>query len=428
MRLSRLTPLAAATAALALFAPTAQAATAPQHDGSWTYRDPAPLGGGFDLGGFSDLFPADDSGEVFWTLTDRGPNADAPADTDKIFLKPDYTPQILKIRLGRGGEVRVLKRIPLQVPKGQSDPVTGTRFLTGLPPAALTAERPVDSTGKVLPNDPYGVDSEGLVLAHDGSFWVSSEYGSSILHFSRQGVLDTVLVPAGSSYQAPGVRVLKILPAIEAKQKNNKGLEGLTVSADGRTLYAAQQEKLANPDPKTSKKSRVQRIFRIDIGGRTPSVTGEFAFLREADSTTDGNWTTSAVTWLGTDRLAVEERDGARPTAHTQIFEVDFRKATNLLGTKWDDPATTPTLEQDPSGVVTGTKKPLFDAVTAGVANGKIEGMVLRPTHHGRAELYLVNDNDFGVDAFKDGAVVWNKAVTKVDRYILPAGTVTFSR
>ncbi|MFD0570202.1 hypothetical protein ACFQ0T_14455 [Kitasatospora gansuensis] len=77
MRLSRLTPLAAATAALALFAPTAQAATAPQHDGSWTYRDPAPLGGGFDLGGFSDLFPADDSGEVFWTLTDRGPNADA---------------------------------------------------------------------------------------------------------------------------------------------------------------------------------------------------------------------------------------------------------------------------------------------------------------------------------------------------------------
>ncbi|MFD0570203.1 esterase-like activity of phytase family protein [Kitasatospora gansuensis] len=322
----------------------------------------------------------------------------------------------------------MLKRIPLQVPKGQSDPVTGTRFLTGLPPAALTAERPVDSTGKVLPNDPYGVDSEGLVLAHDGSFWVSSEYGSSILHFSRQGVLDTVLVPAGSSYQAPGVRVLKILPAIEAKQKNNKGLEGLTVSADGRTLYAAQQEKLANPDPKTSKKSRVQRIFRIDIGGRTPSVTGEFAFLREADSTTDGNWTTSAVTWLGTDRLAVEERDGARPTAHTQIFEVDFRKATNLLGTKWDDPATTPTLEQDPSGVVTGTKKPLFDAVTAGVANGKIEGMVLRPTHHGRAELYLVNDNDFGVDAFKDGAVVWNKAVTKVDRYILPAGTVTFSR
>jgi len=46
----------------------------------------------------------------------------------------------------------------------------------------------------------------------------------------------------------------------------------------------------------------------------------------------------------------------------------------------------------------------------------------------GQAELFLVNDNDFGVDCFKDGAVVPNHAVTRIDRYTLPAGTVTFSR
>ncbi|GAA0668719.1 esterase-like activity of phytase family protein [Kitasatospora atroaurantiaca] len=428
MRLSRLTSLAAATAIVTLLAPAAAAAPAPQHDGTWTYRNPTDIGNGLNLGGFSDLFPADDSGKVFWTVTDRGPNADAPADTDKIFLKPDYTPQILKIRLAEGGSLEILKRIPLRVPKGQTDPVTGTRFLTGLPPAALTAERPVDTAGKVLPNDPYGLDSEGLVRAHDGSFWVSSEYGSSILHFSKHGVLETVLVPAGSSFEAPGVRVLKILPAVEAKQKNNKGLEGLTVSADGRTLYAAQQTQLANPDAKAAKKSRVQRIFRIDIGGRTPAVTGEFTNVREADSATDGGWSTSAISWLGTDRLLVEERDAARPTAHTQLFEVDLRKATNLLGTKWDDPATTPALELDASSVTPGTKRLVFDAASAGLDNGKIEGVVLRPAGHGRVELFLVNDNDFGVDGFKDGAVVPNNAVTRVDRYTLPAGTVTFGR
>lgn len=429
MRISRLLPVAATLAFATAFAPVADAATAaPQHDGSWTYENPSPIGNGLALGGFSDLFPADDSGNTFWTVTDRGPNADAPADTDKIFLKPDYTPQILKLRLGRGGAVEVLRRLPLRVPKGQTDPVTGTRFLTGLPPAALTAERPVDTAGKVLPNDPYGLDSEGLVRAHDGSFWVSSEYGSSVLHFSKQGVLQTVLVPAGSSFEAPGVQVLKILPAVEAKQKNNKGLEGLTVSADGRTLYAAQQTQLANPDAKAAKKSRVQRIFRIDIGGRTPAVTGEFASIREADSATDGGWSTSAITWLGPDRLLVEERDALRPTAHTQLFEVDLRNATNLLGTKWDDPATTPALELGSSSVTPGAKRLVFDAAAAGLQNGKVEGLVLRPAKHGQAELFLVNDNDFGVDGFKDGAVVPNHAVTRIDRFTLPAGTVTFGR
>ncbi|WP_441250226.1 esterase-like activity of phytase family protein [Kitasatospora sp. McL0602] len=427
MRLSRLTALAAVAALTALAAPTAMAADAPQHDGSWTYANPAPIGGGLALGGFSDLYPADDSGKVFWTITDRGPNADAPTDNDKIFLKPDYTPQILKIRLGKGGAVEVLKRLPLRVPKGQQDPVTGTRYLTGLPPASLTGERPVDSTGKVLPNDPYGVDSEGLVRAPDGSFWVSSEYGSSVLHFSAQGVLKTVLVPAGSTFDAPGAQVLKILPAIESKQKNNKGLEGLTISADGRTLYAAQQTSLANPDSKTAKKSRVQRIFRIDIS-RTPAVTGEFAGIREADSATDGGWSTSTISWLGTDRLLVEERDAARPTAHTQFFEVDLHKATNLLGTKWDDPATSPTLEQDASAVTPGAKRLVFDAAAAGLSNGKVEGLAVRNAKHGQVQLTLVNDNDFGVDGFANGAVVPNNAPTRIDQYTLPAGTVTLDR
>ncbi|WP_431680573.1 esterase-like activity of phytase family protein [Kitasatospora sp. KL5] len=430
MRLTRTAVLAAA--ALALTAPVCATATAaeppvPRHDGAWTYRSPAPIGGGFALGGFSDLFPADSSGREFWTVTDRGPNADAPADTDKIFLKPDFTPQVLRIRLARDGGIEVLRRIPLRVPHGQTDPVTGTRFLTGLPPAALTAERPVDIAGKVLPNDPYGLDGEGLVRLPDGSFWISSEYGSGLLHFSARGVLDTVLVPAGSAYTAPGVRVLPILPAVEAKQKNNKGLEGLTVSADGRTLYAAQQTQLSNPDSRAAKKSLVQRVFRIDVS-RTPRVTGEFAYAREADSATDGGWSTSAIAWLGRDRLLVEERDAVRPTVHTRLFEVDFRSATDLHGTRWDDPATVPALELDPSAVVPGTKRLVFDAAAAGLANGKIEGIAVRPAQRGAVELFLVGDNDFGVEAVKDGAVVPNNAPGRVDRYTLPAGTVSLSR
>ena len=145
----------------------------------------------------------------------------------------------------------------------------------------------------------------------------------------------------------------------------------------------------------------------------------------------DGVWATSAITWLGEDRLLVEERDGARPTAFTELFEVDLRKATNLLGGVWDDPATTPSLEvapTDTTGVVPGAKRLVFDAVAARLDNGKLEGAAVRPAKHGTAELFIVDDNDFGVDGYENGAVVLNNAVTRVDRFTLPAGTVSFGR
>jgi len=41
------------------------------------------------------------------------------------------------------------------------------------------------------------VDSEGLVLSHDGSFWVSDEYGPYIYHFTRQGKMVGAIRPPG---------------------------------------------------------------------------------------------------------------------------------------------------------------------------------------------------------------------------------------
>ena len=38
----------------------------------------------------------------------------------------------------------------------------------------------------MLPKDPNGYDSEGLVALKDGTFWVSDEYGPFITHFDGQ--------------------------------------------------------------------------------------------------------------------------------------------------------------------------------------------------------------------------------------------------
>ena len=43
--------------------------------------------------------------------------------------------------------------------------------------------------GNVLSNDIDGLDSEGLAIAPDGTFWVSDEYGPHIIHFDKTEIL-----------------------------------------------------------------------------------------------------------------------------------------------------------------------------------------------------------------------------------------------
>ncbi|GAA1711206.1 esterase-like activity of phytase family protein [Fodinicola feengrottensis] len=395
----------------------AAAASSPVLEATATYQNPPTLPGGGVLGGFSDIYPAGTSGKTFWAITDRGPNN---SDGDNpIFVDPTFTPEILLVSRD-GSKLTIQQQIPLRTPDGYTDPVTKTRLITGLPNLP-TDDAPVDVHGKALPLDPYGVDTEGLVRAPNGTFWISEENRSSVLHVDADGTVLSRLVPSNqTTYQAPGVTVLPILPAIVSTQKPNRGLEGLAISADGNTLYVAQQSPLNNPTTSVSKKSRNLRIYRLDT--KKPSVTGEFVNVRDKDNSDDGDWKTSAMVWLSPDRLLIEERDAEQPTVHTLLYAVDFGHATNILGTHWDT-SDTPTLEQlGPSdladnGVVSGKKTLVFDAKKAKLGNGKIEDLALTPDG-GKSLLTLINDNDFGVDSItSNGTVKLNKIPTRLDSY-----------
>jgi hypothetical protein len=219
------------------------------------------------------------------------------------------------------------------------------------------------------------------------------------------------------------VEILPILPAVISTQKSNRGFEGLAISGGGDTLYVAQQSPLNNPTTKVSKKSRNLRIYKIDIKNEV-KVTAEFVNVRDADSSDDGDWKTSAIVFLAKDRLLIEERDAEQPTVNTMLYAVDFSKATNILGSKFDG-SSTPTLEQlDPSDlsknkVVPGTKKLVFDAAAAKLGNGKIEDIALQPSG-GKSLLTLINDNDFGVAGINDdGSVTPNNIPTRLDSYLI---------
>jgi hypothetical protein len=86
-------------------------------------------------------------------------------------------------------------------------------------------------------------DSEGLVALADGSFWVSDEYGPFITHFDRNGTEIERLSPWGAD-AGHNVDTAHPLPAELTLRTKNKGMEGLTVTPDGRTLVGIMQSAL----------------------------------------------------------------------------------------------------------------------------------------------------------------------------------------
>ena len=128
--------------------------------------------------------------------------------------------------------------------------------------------------GKRIP-----VDSEGLVLASDGGFWVSDEYGPYIYHFSRQGRMTQAIMPPAAyiphrngsvSFSANSPPIYNpnetiIPPDTVTGRDNNQGLEGLTTSSDGKTLYALMQSAL-DQEGGPSNPNRLQaRLLEYDI-------------------------------------------------------------------------------------------------------------------------------------------------------------------
>lgn len=131
-------------------------------------------------GGFgSAVAPDPNDPDVFYLLTDRGPNAAGSMANSIIFGKSDFTPQIGKFRVV-GNQLVLDQTILLKNAAGQ--------LLTGLPNPSgqgSTGETALDLDGNLIAPSADGLDSEGMVLAADGTFWVSDEYGPHIVLLRR---------------------------------------------------------------------------------------------------------------------------------------------------------------------------------------------------------------------------------------------------
>ncbi|MFE6339035.1 esterase-like activity of phytase family protein, partial [Streptomyces sp. NPDC057798] len=224
---------------------------------------------GVDLGGIgSDIYPTGRKGE-FWTVTDRGPNGQIKVGGSKrrTFPVPGFDPAIVKIRVS-GDAVRVVDAIPLTTSSGK--PVTGLSNQEGRDEAPYSYD-----ASTPLAYNPDGLDTEGIVRAKDGSFWLVDEYGPSLVHVSARGKVLTRYVPEGLNLAGADYPVVEALPAILLHRKNNRGFEGLALLPGG-DLVLAVQSPLSLPDPDAGEASRTTRLLRFSP--KQKAVTAEYAY------------------------------------------------------------------------------------------------------------------------------------------------------
>lgn len=356
-------------------------------------------------------------------LTDRGPNVDGPKKS-KIEPIPSFTPAIGEFQLVDGA-AKLVRNIPLTASDGT--PLNGQ-----VNSQASTGETITDINGNVLPSSPYGFDSEGLVALADGTFWVSDEYGPYVWHFDSNGK------KIGSFSPYDGT-----LPA-ELKLRNpNQGMEGLTITPDGKNLVGLMQSSLVQADLNGIKPKAmpVTRIVVIPLDGGT---VREYPYLL-SDPGTRGI-ASSEITALSNTTFLVDERDGNMPPASSsnpvskKIYTIDITGATdigpsstvansNYDGTKGGllltDTTPSTTVEGFAATVtpfttaavttalsargITPVSKSLYLDLSATLSalspdgtffgHDKIEGIYPLDSH----TLLISNDSDFGLSGSKDG-------------------------
>jgi Esterase-like activity of phytase/Bacterial Ig domain len=392
-----------------------------------THLPPQGNYGGVQLTGGSfgsSVYPVPGHPNEVFGLEDRGPNVES-ADGFAVEPKPSYDPGIARFVLEEG-EAELVEEIPLR-------DHTGHPF-SGLVNSNNPTEEKVENLkGVELTHDPDGYDPEGLVAMPDGTFWVSDEYGPYITHFTAEGKEIQRLAP----FKEPENPVsFDVLPEELKKRVANRGMEGLTLTPDGKTLVGMMQSSLQQSDlpvvegkPVSAKKDTPTRIVTYNL--YTHAVHEYLFLLDEPASLSTAN---SEITALSNNTFLIDERDSGFPSAtgYKKLWEVSLEGATDvgpsakvtgatykgsegglLIGGKTIEATVygqktaeaKETLEADHVKPVTSTLYLDVDKLLSELNptdafydHDKVEGVAAL---EGGKRLILSNDNDFGISGVK---------------------------
>jgi Esterase-like activity of phytase len=358
---------------------------------------------------------AGDPPGLVWAAGDRGPNLKVKTAVElygldrlkalgseegaKIMPRLDLGPAIAQLRID-GGRVELVRS--LRIIDSEGRPVSGLP----VPGGPHSRHEPAfDLDGQRLPPDPSGLDTEGIAALDDGGFWVSDEFGPSLVRLDSDGRVIKRLVPEGTDLEGAAYPIEASLPAIAARRRLNRGFEAVALSPDSRWLFLAFQSPLAHPDESAHEQARHVRLWRLDAA--TGEVAAQYLYPLDPPGTFErdrkkgpverSDLKVSELCWVGEDSLLVLERGSET----TKIYRVAPSEDSELPPEHLDD-STRPTVEELSAGEIglpMLAKRLLFSSDEAPEVGADLEGMtILSPS-----ELLLVNDNDFGVEGAETG-------------------------
>ena len=350
--------------------------------------DLAVAGGSIAIGGISDLFLETVAGggeRRLWAVTDRGPNGLVEVHGGRgtakrrTMLAPEFVPSLVLLDTSwmaeagdapsETGTVAVERIVPL---KGRSG-----RPLSGRPNGVGRDEAVYSPDGSArLAADAGGVDTEGVVAAGDGGFWLVEEYRPSIMRVDGRGRLAARYVPEGTSLPGADTSVVANLPARYAGRADNRGFEAVAISPDGSRLFALLQSPLETSSGRKKKAelTGVVPLLVFDTAAGKPAAEHEYQ-LDDADADSK----LCAMACLGAATLVVlEQADGV--VARLYLADTGFAPVRKTLVA--DLGPLLPAMIADVYGRGADDGRPL-----------KIEGLAVVDARH----VLLANDNDFGV-------------------------------
>jgi hypothetical protein len=352
------------------------------------------------------------SGDTFMAVPDRGPNA-VPYNS-LIDDTASYIARVQTIRMNL--EKNRVAGLPYTISPQLVDttllasPValvygdgsaygvpTGKPALNGLLRNYFTGRSdnfdPSQSSGDVRD---ARLDPESIRVSNDGlTFFVSDEYGPYVYQFLRRSGerIRTFQLPKGFDVAHPGTTTNNELATNSTGRVPNKGMEGLALTPNGRTLVGMLQTATIEDTNAGGAGAKLLRMAVIDIAsGRT---VHEYGYLLTTGSGV------SDIVALNDHEFLVDERDGkglgdGSKAKVKQLFKIDLENATDITGMDGKTAAGVAV----PKTLFLDIVKVLGDnGVTTDKVPAKIEGIAFGPDVNDKGTkmhtLWVANDNDF---------------------------------
>jgi len=323
---------------------------------------------------------------TFVTVTDRGPNADSPdvgKQASKIFVRPDFAPLLMNIRV-QNGKAEATEARPLHDDKGN---INGLPLQEGV--IGSSNEVALSDTLTMLQGDNRGLDTEGITPDGKGGYWLCDEYGPFLINVDNRG---RILAIHGPQAAAGEKAIAGGLPNVLKWRQPNRGFEGVTRMPDGRIIAAVQSTLDING--KSKKQARFTRLVSFDPATGKTAMYGypvdSAAYSKNSDAKIG-----DIVAIDNQHILLIEQGSTKNDVMRNLIYKVDLSQATDLAA--FDKPDAYAEFDDEKTlaqrGIKLAAKTQVVDLRQLGWQQEKAEGLALIDSK----TLVVANDNDFGV-------------------------------